>query len=70
MGLQRIVEIDYERCLKGLVRGRVFLMLCTLLGLLIGGLCAYFLVDDQDRYEAEASVYSIAYGSYTDSEWE
>lgn len=68
MGLQRIVEIDYERCLKGLVRGRVFLMLCTLLGLLIGGLCAYFLVDDQDRYEAEASVYSIAYGSYTDSE--
>ena len=68
MGLQRIVEIDVERCLKGLVRGRRFLLLCLILGLLGGGICVCFFVDDRDRYEAEASVYSIAYGSYTDSE--
>lgn len=68
MGLQRIVEIDYQRCLRGLIRGRFFLLLCLLIGLAVGGSWAYFGVDHQDQYEAEASVYSIAYGSYTDSE--
>lgn len=67
-GLQRIIEIDFERCFKGLLRGWRFLLLSLILGLLVGGGTAVFLVDGENQYDAAASIYSITYGSYTDSE--
>lgn len=68
MELQRIIEIDLARCAKGLARGRRFLAVLFLAGFLGGILGAVFVVDGEDRYDANATVYSIAYGSFTDSE--
>lgn len=68
MELQRIIEIDLSRCFKGLIRGHRFLALMTAVGLLAGILGAVFAVENQDLYDANATVYSIAYGSFSDSE--
>lgn len=68
MILKRMIEIDMKRCLKGLRKGKRFIFFCTLLCGILGILLALFVVKDENEYDATATVYSIAYGSYAESE--
>lgn len=68
MNIRRIIEIDFRRCFKGLVKGKLFLLLLTVLGGIVGVAGAFYAIDDKNKYDAAASVYSIAYGSYSESE--
>lgn len=67
MELNRIIEIDFMRLLKQWAAHLKWVILTTLLFLIIGVLVALFAVDDADVYDAKSSVYSIAYGSYSES---
>lgn len=67
MGIKRLIEIDPQRCFKAIRRGRLFLLFMTVLGLVLGSIAAITLVDDKNRYDAKASVYSMVYGSYEES---
>lgn len=68
MDLRRITEIDLHRCFKALRRGKLFILLLTVLGTLCGAALALFSVSENNIYDAQASVYSIASGSYEDSQ--
>ena len=62
------MNIDFHRCGKGLLKGKLFILLLTILGGIIGISAALFAVKDHNEYEAVSSVYNISYGSYAESE--
>ncbi len=68
MDIKRIVNIDFHRCAKGLLKGRLFILFLTVLGSIIGIFAALFVVKNHNEYEAVSSVYNISYGSYAESE--
>lgn len=68
MVIKRIIEIDLYRYIKGLLNGKKVIFLWTLIIGLIGAMAAFFLIEENNEYDATATVYSIAYGSYSESE--
>ncbi|MBQ8822020.1 MAG: hypothetical protein IJZ82_05215 [Lachnospiraceae bacterium] len=67
MDFGRIIEIDFLRCFKAIFRNIKWVILSTFAFLFIGVLVAVLYLDTENVYDAKASVYSIAYGSYSDS---
>ena len=67
MDFSRIIEIDFVRCFKALLKNMKWIVCTAFLFLAIGILVAVYYVDTENVYDAKASVYSIAHGSYTDS---
>ena len=67
MDFGRIIEIDFGRCFKALYKNLKWIICSTVLFFIIGILVAVFYVDTKNVYDAKASVYSIAYGSYSES---
>lgn len=67
MDVNRIIEIDFERCFKALIlySRAIFIttLACMVIGVGLGGL----VISQNDEYTAHSSVYSIVYGSYSDS---
>lgn len=68
MNFKRIVNIDFHRCAAGLWKGKYFLALLTLLGLVLGILITAFGVSKENEYTATSSVYCISYGNYSESQ--
>lgn len=68
MDIKRIINIDFRRCLKGLIKGKYFIILLSVMGGILGGILAFAGMDTENKYDAMATVYSIAYGSYDESE--
>lgn len=67
MDFNRVIEIDFVRCFKALLKNIKWIIASAVLFLLIGILVALFYVDSDNVYDAKSSVYSIAYGSYSES---
>lgn len=67
MDFSRIIEIDFVRCLKALWMHIKWIIVSMVSFFIIGILVAIFYLDAENVYHAKSSVYSIAYGSYTDS---
>ncbi len=67
MDFGRIIEIDFLRCFKAVFRNIKWVILSTFAFLFIGIMVAVLCLDTENVYDAKASVYSIAYGSYADS---
>ena len=67
MDFSRIIEIDFGRCFKALFKNLKWIICTAVLFFVIGVLGAVFYVDTQNVYDAKSSVYSIAYGSYSES---
>lgn len=68
MNFKRIVNIDFRRCSIGLRKGKCFILLLTILGLVVGILVTVFGVSKENEYTATSSVYCISYGDYTESQ--
>lgn len=67
MDLSRIIEIDFLRCLKALLKNLKWIICTMLVFLAAGVLTAVYYVDAENVYDAKSSVYSISYGSYANS---
>ncbi len=67
MNLGRIIEIDFMRCLKAVFRHLKWIAGCGIFSFIVGIILAVCCVDMENVYDAKASVYSIAYGSYSES---
>ena len=67
MDFGRIIEIDFKRCLKALWTHISWIIASVVLFFVIGVMVAVFYLDTENVYDAKSSVYSITYGSYTDS---
>lgn len=67
MDFGRIIEIDFLRCLKAVFKNIKWVILSTFAFLFIGIMVAVLYLDTENVYDAKASVYSIAYGSYSES---
>ncbi len=67
MDFGRIIEIDFLRCFKAIFKNMKWIILTTFAFLFIGGMVAVLYPDTENVYDAKASVYSIAYGSYSES---
>lgn len=67
MDFGRIIEIDFGRCFKSLLKNVKWIIYSTVLFFVIGIFVAIFFVDTKNVYDAKSSVYSIAYGSYSES---
>lgn len=67
MDFSRIIEIDFSRCLKALWTHVHWIIVSMVSFFVIGILVAVFYLDTENVYDAKSSVYSITYGSYTDS---
>ena len=67
MDFGRIIEIDFLRCFKAIFRNIKWVILSTFAFLFVGIMVAVLCLDTENVYDAKASVYSIAYGSYSES---
>lgn len=67
MDVNRIIEIDFERCFKALIVYSKAIFIATLACMLIGVGLGGLVISQEDEYTAHSSVYSIVYGSYADS---
>ncbi len=67
MDLNRIIEIDVQKCLRALKNSIKFIAAITLIFFLIGIMISLFKVKQNDEYKSTSSVYSIVYGSFSDS---
>ena len=67
MDFSRIIEIDFGRCFKALLNKIKLIIGTTIAFGVIGVLVAVFYLESENVYDAKASVYSIAYGSYSES---
>lgn len=67
MDFGRIIEIDFLRCIKAVFRNFKWVVCSTFAFLFIGVMAAVLCLDTENVYDAKASVYSIAYGSYSES---
>lgn len=67
MDVNRIIEIDFERCFKALIVYSKTILIATLAFILIGVGLSGVIIPQEDEYTAHSSVYSIVYGSYSDS---
>lgn len=67
MGINRIIEIDFGRCFKAIAKYSKQILVTTLVFLFLGFGAANILVGQEDGYTATSSVYSIVYGSYSES---
>lgn len=67
MDLSRIIEIDFQKCYLSLKKSFKLIIAITLTFFLIGTIIAFFFIRQNDEYKSTTSVYSIVYGSFTDS---
>lgn len=67
MEFSRIIEIDFMRCLMALKNNVKWIVLACVSFFAIGVLVAIYYLDTENVYDAKSSVYSIAYGSYSES---
>lgn len=67
MDFGRIIEIDFVRCIKAVFKKFKWVVCSTVAFLLAGVIVATVCLDTENVYDAKASVYSIAYGSYSES---
>lgn len=67
MDVNRIIEIDFERCFKALILYSRAIFIATLALMLVGVGLGGLVISQEDEYTAHSSVYSIVYGSYSDS---
>ena len=67
MDFGRIIEIDFLRCINADFRNFKWVVLSTFTFLFIGVMVAVLCLDTENVYDAKASVYSITYGSYSES---
>ncbi|SEQ02431.1 Capsular polysaccharide biosynthesis protein [Lachnospiraceae bacterium RM5] len=67
MNLNKIIEIDFLKCFKALLRNYKITLFVTLIAFTIGIGTTSFVIDSNNEYEATSSVYGIVYGSFTDS---
>ena len=67
MDINRIIEIDFQRCFKALIVYFKAILISTLAFILLGIGFACIAIPQQDEYTAHSSVYSIVYGSYSES---
>ncbi|MCR5785139.1 MAG: hypothetical protein K6G40_05795 [Eubacterium sp.] len=65
MKYENVIEINVARCLGALARRWKFLLWISALFAIAGA--ALGMPDFKDKYEASASVYSVSYGSISDS---
>ena len=63
----KIIEIDFLKCFKALLRNYKITLFVTLIAFTIGIGTTSFVIDSNNEYEATSSVYGIVYGSFTDS---
>ncbi len=59
------LEIDIERCLRALVKKIWFILILTALFFMMG--FGYTINIGEDKYQAYATVYAAADGSYVDA---
>lgn len=67
MDSNRIIEIDVRKCLKAIIKSYKLILLVSLISMLMGIFSAFFLIRQNNEYKATSSVYSIVYGSFSDS---
>ncbi len=61
------IVIDMRKCIKAIIKNIKKILIITLITLLLGFWIALFFVDSKNEYTAISSVYSIVYGSLSDS---
>ena len=62
--MERIIQIDYMRCLKALLRKLPLALLVAFAFGIAGAICSYFFLDSNDEYTARASVYTRTTNEY------
>lgn len=67
MDANKIIEIDIKRCIKAIIKAYKLLLVVALVSLFVGIFSAAFLIRQRNEYKATSSVYSIVYGSFSDS---
>ena len=67
MDMNQVIEIDIRKCIETLFEHYKQIIIVTLISLAIGIGIAAFVVKPNNKYDATSSVYSIVYGSYSDS---
>ena len=67
MDSNQIIEIDVKKCFKAIIKSYKLLLIVALTSLIAGIFAAFFLIRQHNEYKATSSVYSIVYGSFSDS---
>ncbi len=67
METNRVTEIDLYKIRKGLKKSYKLILVFCLVFLLLGIVISTFFIKQSDEYKATSSVYSIVYGSISDS---
>ena len=67
MDINPVIEIDIRKCFEALIESYRQIIIVTLISLVAGIGIAAFVVEPNNEYKATSSVYSIVYGSLTDS---
>lgn len=67
MDSNKIIEIDVRKCAKAIVKSYRLILLVSLISMVIGIFCAFFMIRQKNEYKATSSVYSIVYGSFSES---
>lgn len=61
--MNKVIEIDIKKCFRALKKSINFIILVTLVFLLFGIFAGLFLIDQNDRYKATATVYNTSYSN-------
>lgn len=67
MSAEKIIEIDYNRCGKALLRNIPLILAITILCTFIGAIVIYSTMETEDLYEARASVFSVSGDVYEET---
>lgn len=71
MDTNRVIEIDLHKCIKALKQSFLLIITITLTFLLLGIIIGFFIINQEDEYQATTSIYGIVQSSassFTDSE--
>ncbi len=63
--MEKIINIDYMRCLKALIRKLPLAIIIAIAASILSAVACYFVLDHENEYTARASAYTgtIAYGN-------
>lgn len=64
--MERLIEIDFSRCVKALWHNMGVILLSAVLGALLGLGVAAFSIQWEDAYQSKVDMYSVANTSYTE----
>lgn len=70
MDFNRVIEIDIHKCIKALKQSVLLIITITLSFLLLGIIIGFFIINQEDEYQATTSIYGVVQGSasFTESE--